>query len=371
MRGSKLMTRKARRQFLRGTAQAVGALACSPPMVLSAALAGPKESAMLYPPVPFSTVVDCWDHHWFLWLPLHPVYEAVEVASREPDRDGRVDVWVWFTERAGAKRQIHYRNSALLAGFVGGHDRPISYQISGDDGRPRGVQVRFDDIEDKPVEIEVRFEADQTLDRQRAGLTDQSGHIRDHAFLVFYRDANAQASYGRASIGPRNYTFDRDEAKGAFRFKWSYSHGISINLIIYNSFTATFGPGGFTPAPGTDSDFVLNRVGRGSVLLVSDQAGQLSEYVDHGANGDFLRVVFDPPLPACDRDSRQRSSSFSVSIKAAADLIKGSVASRCGDQLQVLDWQPSEPAWASRQPFRSEISRPDNHSMSVVVTPAL
>ena len=44
---------------------------------------------MHFPLVPFATVVDSWDHHWFLWLPLHPVYEAVEVASREPDRDGR------------------------------------------------------------------------------------------------------------------------------------------------------------------------------------------------------------------------------------------------------------------------------------------
>ena len=232
------------------------------------------------------------------------------------------------------------------------------------------MQVRFDDIENMPVDIEVRFDADQTLDRQRAGLTDQSGHIRDRAFLIFYRDTNAQAPYGRASIGARNYIFDREEAKGAFPFKWSYSHGISINLILYNSFTATFGPGGFTPAPGTDSDYMLNRAGRGSVLLVSDQVGQLSEYVDHGTNGDFLRAVFDRPLPACDRDTKLQSSSFSVSIKAAADLIKGSVESRCGDHGHVLDWRPSQPTWASRQPFRSEISRPDDHSWSVVVTPA-
>jgi hypothetical protein len=365
------MTRKAGRQFLRGAVQAVGLLACSTPLAVSAAIARPEESAMTYPLVPFSTVVDCWDHHWFLWLPLHLVYESVEVASREPDRDARVDIWVWFTERAGAKRQIHYRNSVQLASFVGGHCRPISFQISGDDGRPRGVQVRFDDIENMLVDIEVQFDADQTLDRQRAGLTDQSGHIRDRAFLIFYRDTNAQAPYGRASIGSRNYTFDRDEAKGAFPFKWAYSHGISINLILYNSFTATFGPGGFTPAPGTDSDYVLNRAGRGSVLLVSDHVGQLSEYVDHGTNGDFLRVVFDPPLPACGHGDNPQSSSFSVSIRAAADLVKGSVESRCGDHGQVLDWHPSQPMWASRQSFRSEISRPDDHSWSVVVTSAL
>jgi hypothetical protein len=364
------MTRKARRQFLRGAVQAVGVLACSTPLALGAAIARPEETAMLYPLVPFSTVVDGWDHHWFLWLPLHPVYESVEVASREPDRDGRVDVWVWFTERAGAKRQIHYRNSALLAGFVGGQYRPITYQLSGDDGRPRGVQVRFDDMENVPVEIEVQFDADHPLDRQGAGLTDQSGHMRDRAFLIFYRDTNALARYGRASIGPMNYTFDREEAKGAFAFKWAYSHGISINLILYNSFAATFGPGGFTPAPGTDTDYVLNRAGRGSVLLMSDPAGQLSEYVDHGANGDFLRVAFDPPLPACGHGNHLQSSSFSVSIRAAVDLIRGSVEARCGDHGQVLDWHPSQPMWASRQPFRSEISRPDDHSLSVVVTSA-
>jgi hypothetical protein len=326
---------------------------------------------MTYPLVPFATVVDSWNHHWFLWLPRHPIYESVEVASREPDRDGRIDVWVWFTERAGAKRQIHYRNSALLAGFVGGYYRPISFQISGDGGQPRGLQVRFDDIENMPAEIDIRFDADQTLDRQHAGLTDQSGHMRDRAFLIFYRDTNAQARYGRASIGPKNYTFDRDETEGAFPFKWSYSHGISISLILYNSFRATFGPDGFTPAPGTSSDYVLNRVGRGSVLLLSDPAGQLSEYVDHGANGDFLRVVFDPPLPACDRGAKLQSSSFSVSIKAAADLIEGRIEIQRGDQGQVFDWHPSRPMWASRQPFRSEISRPDDHSWSVVVSPVL
>jgi hypothetical protein len=364
------MTREARRQFLRRAARAIGLIAYSPAMALGPAIAKAEESAMSYPPVPFSTVVDSWDHHWFLWLPLHPVFESVEIASREPDRDGHADVWVWFTERAGAKRQIHYRNSELQARFVGGIYRPISCRISGDDGRPRGVQVRFDDIENVAVDIEVQFDPDQVLDRQRAGLTDQSGHIRDRAFLIFYRDTNAQARYGRVLIGPTNYTFARDEAKGAFPFKWSYSHGISINLILYGSFAAGFGPGGFTALPGADRHYVLNRAGRGSVLLVSDPAGQLSEYVDRSANGDFLRIAFDPPLPACGHGGNPQSSSFSISIKAAADLITGSVKSRCDGRGQVLDWRPDQPAWASRQPFRSEISRPDDHSCLVAVMPA-
>src|SRR5436305_384171 len=102
-----------------------------------------EEATMTHPLVPFSTVVDHWDHHWFLWLPHHPVYEAVEIASREPDHDGRVAVWVWFTERAGARRQIHYRSDRQLAALVSGSYRPIDYAISGDAGGPRGLKLRF------------------------------------------------------------------------------------------------------------------------------------------------------------------------------------------------------------------------------------
>ena len=361
---------KARRQFLLGVTEAVVLLACSPSLVIRSAAAKSEEAAMHYPLVPFFTVVDAWDHHWFLWLPHHPVYEAVEVASREPDRDGRVAVWVWFTERAGSKRQIHYRNDPQLAGFVGGTFRPINYRISGDAGRPRGVRVRFDDIENMPVDIDVQFDPDQTLSRQGAGLTDQSGHISDRAFLIFYRDTNARAREGRAFIGPRNYAFTRDDAQGTSPFRWSYSHGISINLILYNSFKATFGAEGYTPSSANADQYVLNRAWGGSVSLQSDQFGQLREYVDRSANGDFLRVVFDPPLPPCGRDNQQQSSSFSISIRAGADLVRGSVETRCSDHGQVLDWHPNQPAWASKQPFRSEISRPGDHSLSVVVTSA-
>lgn len=362
----------ARRQFLQRAVKAIALFACSPAPLAGSAAAQPGESTMSsYPIVPLSTVVDSWDHHWFLWLPHHPRYESVEIASREADRDGGAAVWVWFTERAGSKRQVHYRNDARLAAFVGGNYRPIAYQISGEDGRPRSVHVRFDDIENTPVEIEVRCDPDQTLTRHGAGLTDQSGHMSDRAFLVFHRETNALAQEGRALIGPTNYTFGGEDGQGAFRFKWAYSHRIFIGLIRYDSFTATFGPGGFTSTPETAGLYVLHRSWGGSVSLLSEAAGQLREYVDRAANGDFLRVVFDPLLPNCGRDDQPRSSSFSISIGAAADLIKGSVETRCGDQLHVLDWHPSQPVWASRQPFRSEISRPDERSALVNVRPVL
>ena len=359
----------ARRQFLHRAMATVALLVCSAPLNLKSTAARSEEPAMPHPPVPFSTVVDSWDHHWFLWLPHHPVYESVEVASREPGGDGRAALWVWFTERAGSKRQIHYRNDAQLAAFVGGTYRPIAFRISGDDGRSRGMKVQFDDIENMPVEIDVGFDLDQALTRQGAGLTDQSGHMSDRAFLVFYRDSNALAREGSALIGATNYAFGREEAQGAFPFRWAYSHGIFIGLIHYNSFQARFGPEGYAPSPERAGMYVLKRPSGSSVSLLSDQSGQLREYIDRGTNGDFLRVVFDPPLQPCG-NSKPQSSSFSISIGAAADLVKGSVETRCGDHVQVLDWHPSQPVWASRQPFRSEISGPDERSVLVAVTPA-
>ena len=358
----------ARRQFLQRAVETIVLLACSPALL---AAAQPGESVISYPLVPLSTVVDSWDHHWFLWLPHHSRFESVEVASREADHDGSAAVWVWFTERAGSKRQIHYRNNSRLAALVGGNYRTIDYQVSGEDGRPRSVHVRFDDIENQPVEIEVRCDLDQTLTRHGAGLTDQSGHMSDRAFLVFHRETNALAREGRALIGPTNYTFGGEDSQGAFPFKWAYSHRIFIGLIRYDSFTANFGSGGFIPSAEAAGLYVRQRASGGSVSLLSDPAGQLREYVDRAADGDFLRVVFDPPLPNCGPDSKPQSSSFSISIGAAADLIKGSAETRCGDHRHVLDWHPSEPLWASRQPFRSEISRPDDHSALVKVRPVL
>jgi hypothetical protein len=219
------------------------------------------------------------------------------------------------------------------------------------------------------VDIDVRFDPDQALTRQGAGLTDQSGHISDRAFLVFHRDTNALARDGHALIGPGNYAFGREEPQGALPFKWSYSHGISIGLILYTSFKAIFGPGGYMPSPETAGLYVLNRPWGGSVSLLSDQTGQLREYLDRAANGDSLRVVFDPPLPPCANEPQ--SSSFSISISMAAELVRGRVEAACGDHMQVLHWHPSQPIWASRQPFRSEISRPDDRSVAVAVTPVV
>jgi hypothetical protein len=347
------------------SAAAVGILALSAfPIVRSTA----AESGKLHPLVPFSTVMTHWDHHWFLWLPNHAVFESVEIASRETDSSGRAAVWVWFTERAGTKRQIHYRNDAQLARSVGGVYRQIDYKISGEAGRPRAVEVRFDDSEGKPVNLDVAFDPTQTLVRYGAGLTDQSGHMSDRAFLIFYRETNALAEDAHASIEGSNATFEKSEPKGPFPFKWAYSHGITIGLIQCGTSKVMFGPGGYNPSPEAGR-YVRQMPWGGNVTLLSE-SGALREYIDRTASDDFLRVVFEPPLPPCAGEIKQELSTFSISIAAAADVIKGRVDTRCGGGVQELIWHPEQPLWASKTPFRSEVSGSDEQSLLVTVRPA-
>jgi len=45
-------------------------------------------TATAAPLVPIVSFLQHWDHHWYVWLPSDPVYEAVEImaAERDPNR---------------------------------------------------------------------------------------------------------------------------------------------------------------------------------------------------------------------------------------------------------------------------------------------
>src|SRR5262245_40556498 len=67
----------------------------------------PRAEALPQPVIPFHTSFRHWDHHLFLWTPTHPLYESIEAAA-STSPGGRELVWVWFTERAVPKKQVHY-----------------------------------------------------------------------------------------------------------------------------------------------------------------------------------------------------------------------------------------------------------------------
>ena len=75
------------------------------------------------PVVPLVTAHRYWDHHWFVWLPRHPVYESVEVMSIESAGGHCRAVWVFFTEREGGKHQFKggYSAGIQVAAVYFGH----------------------------------------------------------------------------------------------------------------------------------------------------------------------------------------------------------------------------------------------------------
>src|SRR5208282_5368563 len=109
------------------------------------------------PIVPFVTEFHHWDHHWYVWLPRDPLYEAVEVMSSATSGAASPLVWAFFTERAPPKRQHHYINSRDLAASTGWTYAAIDYATTGGAETPLGLFVRFADGQGKPVTIKVDF----------------------------------------------------------------------------------------------------------------------------------------------------------------------------------------------------------------------
>jgi hypothetical protein len=88
-------------------------------VLLCASLMGTGLAVAQAPVVPIASFLHHWDHHWYVWLVGDPVYEAVEVMASERGPERAPLVWVFFTERAVPKRQIHYYNDPQVAASVG------------------------------------------------------------------------------------------------------------------------------------------------------------------------------------------------------------------------------------------------------------
>ena len=104
-------------------------------------------------------------------------------------------VWVFFTERSGPKRQIHYLNDAQAASARGAHFREIVFTMTGAEDQARGVRVALSDAEGRPTTVDVDFTLDARLVTQGAGLTDQGGHGADDH--VLFSSENGMPSLGR------------------------------------------------------------------------------------------------------------------------------------------------------------------------------
>ena len=136
------------------------------------------------PLVPLVSELYHWDHHWYLWLPGDPVYEAVEVMAAERGPNAVPLVWVFFTERDGSKRQIHYYNDPRVAAATGAQSRDIAFTMTGSEGGPRGVSVNLVDQTARPIEIGVSFSPDARLITAGANKTAVNPRAAATSFIV-------------------------------------------------------------------------------------------------------------------------------------------------------------------------------------------
>ena len=344
--------------------------------LLACLVAVSASAAAAEPVIPLQTYFSHWDHHWLAWIPDHPMYESIEVAvSARAARPALV--WVWLTERAESKRQVHYFNDSALARLRGpaAHHREISYRVSGDAGGPLDLELRFKDLDDRDVELRVDVDPPRRFEPRSAGLTDQSGHAADRFFLVFFREKSAPASRVRLTIDGRSYAVDGDAAVREHRFRAASSANVFVAVI-------PFGPSRFardlttlTMPTGVPlrrhtlrSGVTLLRnegTGREVVSAEFDTREQLRWY-EHAVGEHRFRITFDPALPASGGSAR-----YTMSLDDFGPLIHGIARVTGTADEWSIEWRHERPSWTSGYYFTSIVRAlsPSGYELTIAPTP--
>jgi hypothetical protein len=326
---------------------------------LGAASLAPAAAAEA-PLVPLVSSLYHWDHHWYIWLPGDPVYEAVEVMAAERGPDTVPLVWVFFTERDGPKRQIHYYNDPRVAAARGAQSRDIAFKMTGSEGEPRGLSVSLVDLAGRPIEIGAGFSPDARLNTAGAGLTNQIGHSADRLLLMFFREKNAFAQSWFVTIAGTDATKPQPGESRPTPFPAAYSSNIFVGLFPFGIQSVSFAdvrPGEaravvhFTPG-GEIGTYSATRLDGSRIELVAGQDATLQRY-RHRNGPHVLEVSFVPPLPSPGGLTADVDSAYRISLDGFRDLLTGMVhVSRRGDGI-ILDWAFDAPDWARLHPLRT------------------
>jgi hypothetical protein len=336
----------------------------------------PSAAIAQTPLVPIISFLRHWDHHWYIWLPGDPVYEAVEIMAAERGPGAGPLVWVFFTERDGPKHQVHYFNDVRVAAARDADYRDIAFTMGGVDGGPREVSVRLVDRDGRPVAIAVGFEPDGKLVTKGAGLTNQIGHSGDRLLLVFFREKNAFAKAWHVTIAGTDVAVPQPGQNHPAPLPAAYSANIFVAGFPFGNEGADFGDGG-SGGEGNKVRFAAAKEAgawlaplpdASRIELAAQPDGALAYYRHRNAN-HLLEIGFDPPLPSAGRFDADANSAFSLSLDGFGDLMAGMVhASRRGDTI-VLDWRFEKPEWARARQLRSKIFVDDGSVARVELRP--
>ena len=321
------------------------------------------------PAIPLVSEHHYFDHHWYVWLPRHPTYEAVEVMSIDTPSNPYRLVWVFFTEREGAKRQHHFIDDRRIAESVEDfHYRQIDYRRTGGSEGGQSVSVSFTDLEGALVELEINA-GNVPLTQVGAGLTDQSGHSADLLVLLFHRERAAPAQRNWVAINGQDFSFRAgDDPEGKHRFMAAYSAGIQIVVFPFGQWSFATGETRLGD-DATGLSFGVKARTKG-IALVADLPGYQSrstielnsegalERYRHDVSGHRLVISLDEALPLTG-PAPPSASRFSVLLDPDEAVASGHVVSEPTERGRRLSWTIDTPSWAAGYPFESLIEEQD------------
>ncbi len=169
---------------------------CAAVLILTVTYPSYAQSPLL---VPINTNFSHWDHHWIMWIPQHPVYEAVEVLSVDNPRNPKHRlIRIFFTERAGGKQVQYFSDAAVAKSWRGeAYFRDIEYRTEGAFGKPLNLSAKFKDKENRLVELTIQTAKGEALTTVGEGLKAQGSHAADSVFLLFYNGPNITKTTGK------------------------------------------------------------------------------------------------------------------------------------------------------------------------------
>ena len=327
------------------------------------------DAAAAKPAIPLISYHHHFDHHWYVWLPRHPTYEAVEVMAIDAPFNPYRLVWVFFTERDGKKRQHHFMDDPLIAeGTDYFHYREIDYRRTGESGAGQSVHVSLTGLDGVPFEVEVDAEG-VPLTRDGAGLTDQSGHGADRVVMLFHRKRTAQAERNMVVIDGQDFSSRAgDDPERMHRFEAAYTAGIQIVVFPFGQWAFK---GDETRLGNEAAGFSFAVEPReDGVALVSDLPGYNDRTtIELAGNGDLERyrhdvgahrmdISLDEPLPLTG-PAPQSASRFSILMDPDEPVARGRVVSEPTESGRRLSWTIDTPSWAANYPFESLIEQRD------------
>ncbi len=326
-----------------------------------------RGAAASAPAIPLISYHHTFDHHWYVWLPRHPTYEAVEVMTVDAPFNPYKLVWVFFTEREGEKRQHHFMDERASAeGDDNFHYREIEYRRTGGAEKGQGVRVSLIGLDGAEIEIEIDAEG-VPLTRFGAGLTDQSGHSAEELVLLFHRERVARTERNSVRIDGQDYSFHAgDDPEGKHRFRAAYSAGIQIVVMPFGQWFFAAGEArlgddaaglSFDVGARTGGlDLVAALPGYDNRITIALDANGALEGYRHDAGSSRMVISLDEALPLTGA-APQSTSHFSILMDPEEPVASGRVVSAATENGRRLSWTIDTPAWGAGYPFESLIEQ--------------